>query len=57
MKVATRIHLDSFVDAEISDLPRETMVVAIVAALIDGDCFAASGTADFWTRCVVECLN
>ena len=56
-RAATRAQLDSFVDAEISDLLGEVMGPAAEVAVADSDCFAASGTADFWSRRVVECLG
>ena len=57
----THVHLDSFVDAEVSNLFGEIAVsvvlVAAVAIAVDDGCLAAGDVADIWSRCVGGCLG
>ena len=57
----TRVHLDSFVDAEVSNLFGEIVasdvVATTIAVAVDGCCLAAGDTAGIRGRRVVGCLT
>ena len=60
-RTTTRVHLDSFVDAEVSNLFSEiaasTVVATTIAVAVDGCCPAAGDTADIRSRRAVGCLS